>query len=318
MTQPAGELERLPFALATPNRESPPAIAVDSPNTFGFPDDASSPPDDALEVSPGKVARALRRRWIVALAIGLLGAAAAGYAADQFVGTGYTVRAQVYIPTDRPGFGFGGQDNRIDAATYQRRQSAQVRSRAVLHSALQRPGISDLAIVRTKADPVGWLERDLLVDFGSAQDIMRVSLKGAPPEELITLLNAVAEAFLLEGVNRDLTEKTAYLRYLRQRMTEEQGRLESARSAVGEKAGQFNSADLATVRHQHELDRTRLFYLQTQRFDLDSQQKRLRQTREELLAAPPLPTVEPSIRPADLKAETDLANCFESSGCRRQ
>jgi capsular exopolysaccharide synthesis family protein len=312
MIQPTGDLERSPSALAGPVPYAISAAAIESPAQFGLAEEGSPPPENSLAITPGKVLRALRRHWIVAMAVGVLGAAGAGYIADQFVGPVYTVRTQIYLPLDRPGLPFGGQDGRIDAATLQRRQSAHIRSRTVLQAALQQPGISDLAVVRSKEDPVGWLERDLLIDFGSSPDIMRVSLKGAPPEELIVLLNAVAKGFLQEGVNRELTEKTAQLNWLRQLLIEEQGRLDLARAAVGQKAGQLNAPDLATVRLQYHNDLSQLNILRIRRSDLMTREKGLRQTREELLAHPLDTTSSPGIHPAHLKAASDLAQAQDS------
>jgi polysaccharide biosynthesis transport protein len=269
-------------------------------------DEPTAASGGAVEFTPVKVLRALRRRWALALCLAVFGAAVAGYAADQIISSGYTVRTQVYIPFDRLGVPFD-KDRGGDVTTHQRRQSALVRSRQVLQVALQKPGLSDLSFVRDAVDPLANLERDLLVDFGSAPDIMRVSLKGAPPEELIALLNAVREAYLKEGVNREVTEKTATLAWLRQLIAEDQSKLEVARVAVSDKAATLNAPDAATVRHRYQTGQTQLANLRTLRFHLEVQQKGLVQARDELLAAPPDPDSPPVVRPADLKAATDLA-----------
>ncbi|HKB06397.1 MAG TPA: AAA family ATPase [Gemmataceae bacterium] len=272
----------------------------------GPPDELVARTDSGIEYTPAKVLRALRRRWAAALGLAVLGAIIAGFAADQLISSTYTVRTQVYIPADRPGVPYD-KDGRGDVTNYQRRQSALVRNRRVLHAALERPGVSDLSMFRDSTDPAGSLERDLLVDFGASPEIMRVSLRGDSPDEQIVVLNAIREAYLKEGANRDVTEKSATLAWLRQLLAEDQGKLDAARAAVTEKAGTLNAPDAATVRLRYQNSLTQLANLRTLRFQLDVQQKSLMQARTELLANPPDPAAPPAVRPADLKAATELA-----------
>src|SRR6478736_2132231 len=85
-----------------------------------------------IEFTPGRVLRALRRRWYAAIVLAAAGGVAAGYLADRLVGSAHTARTQVYIPSDRSLSPFAGQEGRSDSAAHQRRQSALVRSRHVL------------------------------------------------------------------------------------------------------------------------------------------------------------------------------------------
>src|SRR6185369_12426408 len=95
------------------------------------------------------------------------------------------------------------------------RQIALVKSRHVLQTALDRPGVADLALVRDTPDPVGGLERELKADFNVAPEILRLTLTGPDPGELVTLLDAIRESYLAEGVNKELTDKRANLDRLR-------------------------------------------------------------------------------------------------------
>ena len=98
-----------------------------------------------------------------------------------------------------------------DPTTYQRRQTALIKSRHVLQAAINRPGIAELPSVRNNPDPVGWLETNLKADFSVSPEILRITLSGPNPTELIALLDAVREAYLAEGVNKDQTDKKAAL-----------------------------------------------------------------------------------------------------------
>lgn len=254
---------------------------------FAAPVMDSPPSPDAMKITPPRVLRALRRRWWLALPVALACAAIAGFAAQKFVTSAYTVRTQIFIPANRPAVPFAGNESSGDPASNQRRHSAFIRSRSVLQSAMQRPGIGELSIIRDNADPAGMLDKELVVDFGSSPDIMRVSLKGPSPDELIPLLNAIRESFLDEGVNREITDKTVSLKWHRDFMAEEQNKLAASDAEINKKLEKLNAPDVATVKATYQANITELSNLRTQRFTLDVQRRGLAKTRDDLIAAPP-------------------------------
>ena len=268
--------------------------------------DAPTPAiDSSLGYSPARVLRALRRRWYAAVPAGMLMAAVSGYLADEFIRADYTARTQVLIAVQQPVVlvDMGG----ADLTTYQRRQTALVRSRPVLHSALNRPKVADLAAVRGSADPVGWLERDLKADFSVAPEILRITLAGPDPRELVVLLDAIRESYLQEGVNKEVTDKRAALERLRGLIEEDRAKLDEARLSVARKSEEFRAPDAVTARQRHQGNLTRLSLLQTQLFQLDGQVQGWEQIGADLHAHPPQKEAAAPIRPADLQAAADLA-----------
>jgi len=302
-----------------PKNSSPPPYAALVPATGADAIEAAPdptwplapPPVDAsvasVEFTPGKVLRALRRRWLLALLVAIVGAGVAGYFSGQVVSSNYMARTQVSVPIDRPGVPFAGPTERADVTSYQRRQSAFVRSRHVLEVALQQEGIADLSIVRDNTDPIGWLEKELLVDFNSAPELMRITLKGSPPEELLLVLNAVREAYLKEAANRDVTDKRGHLEWLRKLTAEEQGKLDLARAAVREKAAEMNAPDAATVKLRYTGDSGQLAALRIGRFQLDLRIRDLEKAREKQLSSQPNSAQPASVSPAVLAAAVEEA-----------
>jgi polysaccharide biosynthesis transport protein len=296
----------------SPIEYAQPVAASSVPAALGEPrlpldrNDAGEESTSGIEFTPGKVLRALRRRWWIAILLGLIGAAIAGYEAEQLIGLSYTVRTQVYVPPDRAGV--PGFDTKGDSNSFQRRQAAFVHSRQVLQAAVLRPGVSELPSVRDNSDPFGWLEKNLTVDFGASPDIMRINIKGSQPGELIILLNGIREAYLEEGINREFTEKTATLKWLQQLMTEEHAKLDAARGDVTFAAEKLSAPDAASVRLRYQNCLTQLANLRTLRFQQDVQRKTLLLTRDELIASPPDRTAVESvpINPADLRAAIEL------------
>lgn len=278
--------------------------ATPVPYAVGEPEPAPAA-EAALGISPARVLRALRRRWYAALPVGLLLAAALGYAANEFIQSNYTARTQVYFAIYQPVVfaDVGG----MDASSYQRRQAALLKSRHVLQAAVNRPGVADLAMVRNNPDVVGSLETGLKADFSVSPEIMRVTLTGPDPAELVVVLDAIREAYLAEGVNKDVTDKQAALARLNGLIRDDQVKLDGARRAVTTKAEEFRAPDALAARHRHQSDLTRLAALQTQQFQLDAQISTLEQTRADLQAHPPAKGEAAPVRPAELTAATGLA-----------
>ncbi len=260
------------------------------------------PNSDGVEFSPARVFRALRRRWFIALILAIVGAGIAGLLADKFIASTYTARTQVYFPPAAVG------DPRGESASFQRRHTSLVKSRKILHEALNQPSLA-AAISRPGAeiDLVAELEKDLVADFTVSPDVMRVTLKGGRPDELVAILNAIRETYLKEGANKDVTDKTNSLNSLRGWLAEDELKLNAARADVSEIAEALNCSDVAALRLQHDANRAlRATYL-AQDLQQEMQQTALEQSRRDLLANPPGIDAPPAVRPMDLKAATDLA-----------
>lgn len=284
------------LALAAP--ATPVPYAIDEPEP---------PPatETTLGYTPGRVLRAVRRRWYAAIPAGLLMAVVLGYAANELIASNYTVRTQVSIAISQPGILSDGGVG--DLSNYQRRQTALVKSRHVLQAALNRPGVSELAAVRNNPDPVGWLETSLKADFSTSPDILKVTLSGPDPAELVILLDAVREAYLEHGVNRDATEKKAALDRVHGLIEDDKVKLDAARLAVTKKAEEFRSPDALAARQRHMANVTHLANLRTQLFQLDGTIQGWEQTRADLIAHPPAKDAVAAPSAADLAAATKLA-----------
>jgi hypothetical protein len=101
-----------------------------------------------------------------------------------------------------------------DFETFRQNQVALVKSRMVLNAALHdrnvvpifnttpSPGLvsqfSDWLRNSKPQEPVEWLEDHIQVDFGLSPEIMRISVTGKNPDELIALVTAVRDAYLNE------------------------------------------------------------------------------------------------------------------------
>ena len=253
-----------------------------------------------LDVTPGRVYRALRRRRVPALLLAVVGASIAGYLANHLVSETYVARTQVYFPPT-------SNEARGDNVSFQRRQTALAKSRQILHAALENPSISEKYASADVNDVVGNLEKDIVADFKSSPDVMQITMKGSSPQDLVSLLNAVREAYLREGANKEVTDKTATLNWLRKLISEDQVKVAAARIEISDLVESLNCPDVATLRLRDDTQRTHRNSLQSLRFQHEVRKNGLLQTKKELQTNPPEPVAEPEVRPADLKAAIELA-----------
>jgi hypothetical protein len=97
----------------------------------------------------------------------------------------------------------GRRADDTEFTNYRRTQAALLRSRLVINAALKQPKVTELSLVRTAKDPIGWLVRALRIDFPGDGEILRVGLDGSQIAELALLLDGIVDAYLHEIVNKE-------------------------------------------------------------------------------------------------------------------
>ncbi|MCS6851588.1 MAG: polysaccharide biosynthesis tyrosine autokinase [Gemmataceae bacterium] len=174
--------------------------------------------------------RALRRRWLTALSLGLLVATLAAAAAFFLLPPRYTATVLLQVALSEPHYVFTiGRESRLEYDIYKRTQLGLIKSRLVLNAALRQPGIADLSLLQGHDDPISWLEEELKVESEDGSEILRVSLSGPKPAELAAIVNAVKDAYWQEIVTQGLKAKKKAVDDLEQIKTEHEQRLRNKR-----------------------------------------------------------------------------------------
>jgi capsular exopolysaccharide synthesis family protein len=156
----------------------------------------------------------LRRRWLTAIVLGLLGGLGGGalawYLMPVIVPAKFTARTKLHIASKQPTILSSSADGATNFSDYQKTQAALVKSRLVLDEAVEDPRLAGLALVRNGHGPaVESLEKEIKVDFSAAPEIMTISLTGDNPEELAAVVDAVRDAYCkkIPGREREEAEK---------------------------------------------------------------------------------------------------------------
>ncbi len=211
----------------------------------------------ALASTPNAMAllRALQRRWLLALTLGLIAAAvAAGVTAFLLPTSKFTARSMLHVMHQQPRVLFGtASEAGADFGTYQKTQSALVKSRLVLNAALRSPKVAELSLIREQPKPIDWLEKEVQIDFSLSPELMRIVMIGEKPQELETLVNALTDAYLQEIVLRDHKKRTQHLDDLKELRNKLQDELKRRRGSVRKMATSIGSGDPHTAQLNHQL-----------------------------------------------------------------
>ncbi len=273
-------------ALTGPN-DTPAAGPPAAPGDFApaaAPSMALKPagPPPALAAAPNAflLARALRRRWLLAGTMGLtLGAAAAAAVWFALPPAKNSANVQFHMNSNSQGTLNKHPDHIENFDTYQRTQVALIKSRLVLNSALRQPGVARLDTFKGVADPVEWLEREVRVDYPSPE-ILRITVTGEDVDELKVLADAVKKAYLTEIVEKETRQRQTSLENLRKIQEHYRTRLAGKRHVWNELAKRNGAVDpkqlgfaALLMREQQATTRTELIKVQEQLRDLETREK---------------------------------------------
>jgi capsular exopolysaccharide synthesis family protein len=228
---------------------------------------------------------ALRRCWLRALVAGVLAAGLVG-AVIWFVVPLPGWSAEVQLRLQAKPLLESNKGALIDVAGYQKEQRFIVTSRLVLHSALLDPKTKSLGIVHQHGDPIQWLEKKLKAEF-VATEILRISLEGDQPDEMVVLVKAIADAYRREFVEKDREDRRQRLAELQKAYTTYDGKLHDQRAALKllvESAGTGDAKNFANkqenaLKQLGELQKYATQYqaeLQRLKVELETEQRRQR------------------------------------------
>jgi ABC-type Fe2+-enterobactin transport system substrate-binding protein len=133
-----------------------------------------------------------------------------------------------------------------------------IRSQPVLSATLRAHEVRDLALIRSKSDPLAYLEREITADFALSPEIMRISMTGQDAHALETIVNAVVRCYLEEFIDKEhkqllneLSRTEELTSRYAQRISEKQARLRQLEEKLT--SGNSHSLDSLTKNYLDQL-----------------------------------------------------------------
>jgi capsular exopolysaccharide synthesis family protein len=206
-------------------------------------------PPPALSSAPdmGGLLRALKRRWPLAFCVGVVLAAAAGYAAWTFLGAKQTAFALVRVHQVPPWIikpYVDTPESRNEFLTYLRTQATSVKSRMVLSGALQRPEVRAFGVSEKHLpDPVAWLEDELKVEFKENDEFITISLTGTDAGEVKAIVQAVAQEYDEKVARKEHADRLKRFETIKRLHDEANVKLKQNREDLKEMAKKYNVSD---------------------------------------------------------------------------
>ncbi len=251
-----------------------------------------------LSASPDALGllKALRRRWKMALSLGLILAAISAVTVWRLVPREkYTAIATIHVSTSPRYIIFDPHEKLADYPTYQRTQVALAKSRLVIVDALRKPEIAELATIKEKIDADNWLADQLKIGFSGSSEILEISLSGNRPADVAKLVNAVLDSYLSVIVEKERTEREARLSKLRRLWERYQDKLEDKRKAIRELSEVVGSDDKQTLALQQKYKFEHLAIAEQEQMKVQSD---LRRSRAELAVLEAQPQAAGGIAPS--------------------
>jgi capsular exopolysaccharide synthesis family protein len=220
--------------------------------------------------------RAFRRRWLLAVTLGLLLAAIAFPCVwVALPKPTATASALLLLENSSKGVIFDLGDRPAGGANMNT-QLALARSRLVLNAALRDPKAASLSLLQDKADPVDWLEQNLKVSYEGTPEIMNISLASNDyAENLVVLVDLITKAYLDEILDKEKKRRQARLELLQGVVTKHQESIKGLRATLRTLQEKVGPGDKNMIALKQE----------TARLEYDFATQELTQVRNELRTA---------------------------------
>jgi succinoglycan biosynthesis transport protein ExoP len=190
------------------------------------------------------VLQALRRRWLLATALGL------------FLATTVAAGFWIFLPPAQPLVytwifypeKVGGVWNEHPDPPVQRQtQAALIKNPILLNKVLGKPDVRELEVVQEQAKPDEWLSRELRVEFPSGPEILQLSMSGDRPEQLKQIVATVRKIYLEDYKDKSQQSRDMRLESLRAYDTRTKIDVEAARMNLRKNAEQGKDVDKITI-----------------------------------------------------------------------
>lgn len=134
--------------------------------------------------------------------------------------------------------------DRHEDVLYRETQAGLIKTRPVLQKAIDR--LPDNSVLRKQTQPIAWLERTLTVEVRDNTEIIRVSLRGAQPDALADIVNAVVDAYLQDVVASERNQSKSRLQEYERLLKETEETIQSKNREVQElrKRGETDLAQI--------------------------------------------------------------------------
>jgi capsular exopolysaccharide synthesis family protein len=208
--------------------------------------------------------KALRRRWMLAVSLGIILATGAAGGLWLVLSPKYTANAQVLIgPPQSIVYEIDPDKTGGAFTTYLKTQAGRLKSRFVLNAVLKKEAVQALPMIQEQPEQMQFLEGELLVETGENSPYITISMVGTDPFAITTIVKAVVDAYMDEVVKAEMkrkSERLAELDKIRTQMEEKARLKKETFRRIADQLGSLdkdviNQKQLTLLTAYHDLSR---------------------------------------------------------------
>ena len=171
----------------------------------------ASATDDASTIDHRALLGAFRRRWFLAISIGLVAGLIAAIPMWLLIPAPFAAFSEMRISSVNQNIVATRSPEQLARFdTYKQTQMRLVKSPFVLTAALRNKNVAAARLIADEDHPVDWLELNVLVS-SPASEFIRIALSGEQPRELAAIINAITDAYYEEVIDADRTRRATQL-----------------------------------------------------------------------------------------------------------
>lgn len=190
---------------------------------------------------------ALKRRWLLATGLGLVLGGVAAVVVWLLLSPAHVAFMQLRLSANKPSIISDDPNAQHEFNTYLKSQSALIRSREVLNTAVTSDEARRLHILQSQVEPVAFLEEKLNVTHQQNNELVKVSLEWDDPDEARVLVRAIVDAYQKVIVNAEAEFQRENLVEVRKLYTARQNELRSRRDRLATIKKSLQTADSEQV-----------------------------------------------------------------------
>ena len=248
-----------------------------------FPGGEREEPDRHARGGLSLYLHAFRRRWPLAICLGLACALAAMVPAWLLTTDKYTAVSLLQISASEHSIVFQPNDHAADSfEVYKGTQQQLITSDVVLISALRKPEFARLPVIQKEDDPIRWLAKNLRVDYPGNAEIMRVSLTGNNPDEAAELVRAVVEAYMNGAGDAERRDKREHLKELEKLYAEKSDLLRTRRTQIKQLTDELGTGDPGALSFKRQIAQEEYSEARNELIRLRTERQRAKDNLEDL------------------------------------
>jgi capsular exopolysaccharide synthesis family protein len=197
-----------------------------------------------------RLLHALRRRWLLALCVGLMLAVPAAGLVWLIAPTNFDVAGYLHVG-DPPSVASGEKPrNASEYESFRKTQVALIKSVGVLSEALKTPGVADLPMLVNRSEPIKFLEDEISVTAPMETELLQIRMQGKDAQQLVKIVNAVRQSYLDNIVNGEQIQKLRRISLIERQYKDSMDQMHQKEEMQSRLARDSHSPDLKEVQLQ--------------------------------------------------------------------